>query len=231
MNEKIKILVISGRDNDRKQIIDILSAENEFSIVGEEKDETGAIIRSERLKPDIIIIDLQLSSKNGSELVSIIHRKSPSSAIILLCENDEDNYACLALKAGIAGFLLRDVDIKKLAHVIKIIYLNGYFISASITVRVFNAVTIMSQFPAQLTEQKKIIFSPIERGIVTDIAQGLSDDQIAAHLHLCTGTIKNYLTAIKRKTKLKNRMQIVIYSLVFGLISFDYLWFKKIIDN
>jgi len=231
MDNIIKILVVSMLDDDRKQIIGILSDQKEFFIAGEEKDEAGAIIRSERLKPDIIIIDLQLSSKSGSALVSIIRRKSPSSAIILLCDNDEDNYACHALKAGIAGFLLKDADINKLALVVKIIYSDGYYISASITFRVFNAAVFISQFPEQKAEEKDITFSSLERGIITDIAQGLTDDQIASHLHFSSGTIKNYVTAIKRKTKLKNRMQIVIYSLVFGLIKFDYLWFRKIIDN
>jgi len=231
MDNTIKILVVSRQDEDRKHIIGLLSEQKDFFIVGEEKDEAGAVIRSERLKPDIIIIDLQLSSKNCAELVSIFRRKSPSSAIILLCDNDEDNYACLALKAGITGVLIKEADINKLALIVKIIYSNGYYISASITTRVFSAVTFMSQFPEQTAEENRITFSPTERGIVTDIAQGLNDEQIAKHLHFSTGTIKNYITAIKRKTKLKNRIQIVIYSLVYGLIKFDYLQFRKIIDN
>ena len=231
MDGTISILVVSRLDEDRKRIIDILSEQKEYFIVGEEKDEAGAVIRSERLKPDIIIIDLQLTSKDGAGLVSIIRRKTPSSAIILLCDNDEDNYVCLALKAGSAGFLIKETDINNLALIVKIIYLNGCYISASIIFRVFSTVTFMSQFPMQITEDNHITFTLAERGIVTDIAQGLSDDQIARHLHFSAGTIKNYVTAIKRKTKLKNRMQIVIYSLVFGLINFDYLWFRKIIDN
>jgi len=231
MDSTIKILVVSGQDDDRKRIINILSEQKEFIIVGEEKDEAGAIIRSERLKPDIIIIDLQLTSTNSAVLISIIRRKSPASSIILLCDDDEDNHACHAIKAGIAGFLIKDADFNKLALIVKIIYSNGYYISASITVRVFSAGTFMCQFPGQKTEEKHITFSPAERGIVTDIAQGLTDEQISRDLNFSVGTIKNYITAIKRKTKLKNRMQIVIYSLVYGLINFDYLRFRKIIDN
>jgi len=231
MNNTIGILVISRREEDRKRIIGILSDQKDFFIVGEENDEAGAIIRSERLKPDIIIIDLQLSGKDGTELISIIRRRSPSSAIILLCDNDDDDYVCLAFKAGIAGFLIREADINKLALVVKLIYLDGYYINVSATIRVFSAVTFMNQFPEWTAEENHITFSSVERGIVTDIAQGLNDKQIARHLHFSVGTVKNYITAIKRKTKLKNRIQIVIYSLVFGLINFDYLWFKKIIDN
>jgi len=231
MDDSITILVVSRKDDERKRLTGILSEQKEFLIVGEEKDEAGVIIRSEKLKPNIIIIDLHLNGKDGAELVCIIRRKSPSSAIILFSDNDENNNACLAVKAGIAGFLLKKDDLNKLALIVKLIYSNGYYISASITSRVFNTASFMNQDSGKLKDNKNISFTPAERSIVTDLAQGLSDTQIANHLHFSKGTIKNYLTTIKRKTKLKSRMQIVFYSLVFGLIDFDYIRFIKNIDN
>jgi len=231
MDNSITILVVSGQDDERKRIIGILSEQKEFLIVGEEKDEAGVIIRAEKLKPKIIIVDLQPKNNTWLELIKIIRRKSPSSAIILLSENDENNYVCLAVKTGIAGFLLKSDDFNKLALIIKIIYLKGSYISGAITIKVFNAIALSSQFPDNLQDQNVIIFSPAERSIVSDLAHGLSDDQIANHLYFSKGAVKNYLSGIKRRIKLKNRIQIVFYSLIFGLINFDYIRFLKNIDN
>jgi len=231
MDDLITILVVSEQEDDRRRITDILSEQKEFLIVGEEKDEAGVIIRAEKLKPNIIIIDLQPENKAGLELIKIIRRKTPSSAIILLSDNDENNYICLAVKAGIAGFLLKSADIDKLTLVVKLIYLNGYYISGSIFIKEFNAIAFTSQFPKNLKDQNTAAFSLAERSIVTDLAHGLSDDQIADHLHFSKGAVKNYLSVIKRRVKLKNRIQIVFYSLIFGLINFNYIRFLKNIDN
>ena len=216
----ISVLIASRHDDEQKRIKDALP-EQDFSIAGLEKEEAGIIIRSERLRPDVLILDLQLPVMNYLELVRVIRRRSPSTAIVILSEKNEENLVYLMFKAGSSGFLLKEEDIDKLAPVVKIIYLGGCFISASI----FSA--LISQFSGQITEQKDIIFSPVERGIVTGIANGLSDNQIAKHLNYSAGSIKNILTAIKRRTNLKNRVQIVVFALVSGLIHFENLWMWK----
>jgi DNA-binding NarL/FixJ family response regulator len=229
MKNEISIFVTSKNDEDCGRILAILSEQNDFYIAGVEKDESGTIIKSERLKPDVLVLDLQPSGIGADELAPIIHRRSPKTAIVMLCDRDEENYAGLALKAGIAGFLLKEKDMDKLVSVIRIVYNGGCYISASIIIRVFNTATLTSGFSGFRIEQKnnRHIFSPTERGIVTDIAQGLSDEEIAKHLHFSAGTIRNCVTAIKRKTKLKNRVQIVVYSLAYGLINFEQLDFES----
>ena len=128
------------------------------------------------------------------------------------------------LKAGISGFLLEQEDIDKLACVAKIVHLGGYYISASIFSRIINDAVLRKQFPGQVIEQNTSVFSPVERGIVTDLANGLSDDQIAKHFNYSEGSIKNILSFLKRKTKIKSRVQLVVFALISGLIRFENLW-------
>jgi len=228
MKNEINIFIASKNDNDNGRIPAALSIQNEFHIVGVEKNEVDAIIKSERLKPDVIVLDFPPPGMSGYELAPIIHRRTPETAIVMLCEEDEQNYAGLALKAGIAAFLIKEKDIDKLASVISIVYNGGYYISAPIFNKIISAFSYINNFPGQSFSQasNRDILSPIERGIIIDLAQGLSYDEAAKHLHYSVGTLKNYMSIIKRKTKLKNRMQIVIYSLVYGLISIDQLGFK-----
>jgi len=219
----INILITSKHNEDCNRILAVLSAQNDFHIAGIEKDETGTIIKSERLQPDILILDIQPQGMGGEELAPIIHRRSPSTIIIMLSDRDDENYARLAIKAGISGYLLKEKDTDILASVVKIVFSGGYFISASIINRFINTTAFTGQFPEQETGQNYTLFSQAERSIVTDLARGYSDTEIANHLNFSKGTIKNYLTAIKNKLKLKNRIQIVVFSLLFGLIRLENL--------
>jgi len=222
MNSIIRILINSVQSEDCNRILTILSAQNDFLIAGIEKDESGTIIKSERLQPDILILDIQSQGIGGEKLAPIIHRRSPSTAIIMLSDKDDENYARLALKSGILGYMLKDKDTDILASVVKIVFSGGYYISASIINRFFSITAFNSQ-----TEQKagfkKTLFSPAEHSIVTDLAQGYSDTEIAKHLNFSKGTIKNYIVAIKRKINLKNRIQIVVFSLLSGFVSLEHL--------
>jgi DNA-binding NarL/FixJ family response regulator len=230
MDNTVNILVASRYDEERNCILTKLSEIKDFSIAGIGKDETSAIIKSEQLKPNILILDLQLSDINGPDLIRIIRARSPSTAIIILhAEGDMDSIgilACLTIKTGISGFLLKKTDFDKLIIVVKLVFSGGYYISASIIVKISNMITFSTQFPGQAAEENHTIFTPTERGIILSLANGLQDSQIAQHLNLSRGTIKNCLTVIKRKLNLKpcaNRMQIAVHSITFGLIRLEQL--------
>ena len=228
MGKKINVLIASRYDEDKKCILAALE-DHEFFIVGIEKDEAGIIIKSEQLKPDVLILDMQLSMINYPQLIRIIRRRSPSTAIIILTETDEDRFVFLTINAGVSGFLLKEEDINKLVLVVKIVYLGGCYINTSITSRVFKEVSTLNYFHKQAAEHNHMVFSSVERGILTALANGMSDNQIAKHLNYSEGSIKNILTEIKRRTKFKNRIQIVANALLFGLIHFEHLsvWSEK----
>jgi len=229
MQDTINVLVACKSDKDTKCILDSLSDHSTFNIVGMEKDETGAIMRSAALKPDVLIIDMLTPGIEEPELAPIIRRRSPDTAIAVICENDDKNYAGRAVKAGITGILQKGADMDKLAPIVQIISSGGYYFSAAITNHVFSGIAFPYE-PSNSTQIYKTnynFFSPAERDIVTCVAHGLTDQEIADYLHFSIGTIRNYMITIKRKTKTKNRNQIVIYSLTYGLINFDPAEFRS----
>jgi DNA-binding NarL/FixJ family response regulator len=223
MGSAINILITANDNEDFKCIHNALNSQNDLNIIGVENDETNTIIKSERLKPDVLILDLKPSEIDGTELAPIIHRRSPSTGIIMMCDIDEDDYAGKAIRAGILGYLLRKADMNKILPAVKIVSLGGYFISASILLKALNTIMLINRFPGQFLEMKDKypVFSSTERNIVELIAQGFSDDEIADKLNLSAGTIRNYITVIKRKTKQKNRIQVVLFSLIHGLVSIE----------
>jgi len=215
MNNIINILIASTHDNDQKRILAALSEQEDLFITGIAKDEPGVIIKAENLKPDIIILDLQLSFIDRLDLVRIIRKRSPSTSIIILCDNDDCEHVSLAVTAGISGFLLKELDFDKLASIVKIIFLGGCYINSSITFKVFSSFSFLNHFFGQ---EEQAIFSSLERGIITLLAQGYSDAQIAKELNYSAGTVRNCITGIKYKTKIKTRIEIVLYSIFSGYI-------------
>jgi len=254
MGDMISILIASRNEDDQEHILAILSGQDNFNITGTVKDETGAIIKAEFLKPDIIILDLQLSETTGLDLVRIIRRRSPASAIIIFYDKDKKEsitrtyaadqieyqkkefnqyavnmafimshaevYAILSIMAGISGFLVKESDIDKLAYIIKIIYMGGCYINMSITVRIFNAITSIKQFPRKTAH---IVFSQAERNIIKLLAKGFSNAKIAKVLNYSMGSIKNSITKIRHKVQIKGRTEIAVYSLMSGLIGWEQL--------
>ncbi|MCL2411538.1 MAG: response regulator transcription factor [Treponema sp.] len=236
LDKTISVLVALPHKEDQKDVLASLSEHSEISIVGIEKDETGVIIKTEQLKPNVIVLDLQLSMTTEHKLAQMILRRSPSTAIIMLCldkahqEQEIEVHASLALKAGVSGFLIKDEDIDKLAYVINIVSLNGCYINKTINNIVYNEFLYKNQFPEQLhinkhMENASTVFTALEKCIITQMAKGFSDEEIAENLHYNEGTIKNCLTVIKRKTNLKNRIQIVVYAILTGLVQLDDLSF------
>jgi DNA-binding NarL/FixJ family response regulator len=179
----------------------------------------------------VLILDLPFSGVSISDLAPIIHRRSPVTAIIVSCDMNKEKYGYTAFSAGVSGFLIKEADMDKLSSVVKIVSSGGYFFSTPIIIKVFNNFMSINQFPGLAQTDHKFnlhLLSPAEHSIVTLIAQGFQDEEIARYLNLSTGTIRNCITAIKRKTKLKNRIQIVIFSIFFGIISTEQLNFLKI---
>jgi len=224
----ISILVITRNDKSRNFIINEMSHHEDLQIIGIENNEANIIIKSEQSKPDVLIIDIQPSGMDGIELAPIIHRRSPLTSIIMMCDRDENDYAGMALRSGISGYLLRETDMNKLVPAVKIVYLGGYFISASIIRKSLSTISFFRHYPVQFSGDADYpVFSPKELIIIANIAQGIPDEKIAEDLNYSPGTIKNCVTAIKNKTKLKNRMQIVLYSLFYGHINIDQLNTEK----
>lgn len=221
MESTINILVASHNEEMQACILTILENESIFSVAGVVKDGTDAIIAADRIKPEVIILDLKLDVESWLNTVRIIHRRSPSSAIIVLNNNDNNDFVSFAFKAGVSGFLLSDEDLDKLSHIIKLVSLGGKYVSASIMDRIYNAVSLTTQLPGQFNEIDYSIFTSVERDIITGLAKGYTDDEIAEDLHLCKGSIRNCITTIRRKTRMKSRIGIVVFSLIYGLVRLE----------
>jgi DNA-binding NarL/FixJ family response regulator len=228
----ITIIIICEKMAEQTLIFNVLSSCRDFRIIRTGKDGYDAFRSAADLKPDIVIMDMNMCDINALDLAPLIKRKSPRTALMVFYSPGEEHLVSRAVKAGVAGFLHKETDMDKLTAVVRIIAMGGCYISSPIIHRIFSIVSELDRLPGSaeaaiaFQREKERIYrelSPTERSILILTAQGHSDSYIADDLHINRGTVRNCLCAIRRKTGMKNRTQIAIYALKYGLISLDQI--------
>jgi DNA-binding NarL/FixJ family response regulator len=229
-------IAIAGRDErDRKAIADLLGGHEDFRIASVGKDGYDVLRSVKKYRPDIIITDFFMTDIDSAELAPIIKRHSPSTKLIALCSRIEDGASeegvlGKALRAGISGCLLKQGDFDNLASSVRSVFYGGLYVSDRIKRRVPAFLKGLSFLENNNNRHR---FSPTELQIFHNIALGYGDGEIAGRLNICTGTVRNSVWRIKRKTGLRNRIQMAVYALINGLINSNKIWerFRTILKN
>ena len=206
----IRITVSSKSRKDLMEITSCLSQQNDFFIVSSGTDGFHALKSAKINKPDIIIIDYNLNDINGPDLAPIIKRNSPSTAIIVLCSEDECKNIGRVLEAGISGCLLKQNCLDNIASSVRSVFYGGLYLSEPFRRNAMNC------FSEKIFQHN---YSRTERCIFNNIISGFTDNEIAKNLNMTRGSLRNSVYHVKRKTGLKNRTQISFHAAFSGMIS------------
>jgi len=215
----INISLISKYKDDRKTITALLTEQKDFHLISIGEDGYDALRSAKTQRPDIIIMDFSMEDIDSPDLAPIIKRNSPSTALITLCHG-EQNTVTRALKAGISGCLFRQEGFDNLVSSVRSVFYGGLYISKSARDLALNCFSI----PPEASPAGHIgrhSFTPTEMSILYGITCGDSDREIAKNLNINTGSLRNCVNRIKKKTGLQNRTQIIIYALLAGIISIE----------
>lgn len=224
----INITIINKHENDRKNIATLLAEQNDFHIVSIGTDGYDAIKSAMIHRPDVIILDFSLEDINSLDLAPIIKRNSPLSSLIVLCSHEERDAVGKVIKAGISGCILRQEIFINLAAIIRSVFHGGLYISEPVKTQALNTFLLQKSDQKTATEIFETCpqlfphcFSPTELQIFNGIIYGQTDKEIAQNLNLATGSLRNCINIVKKKTGLRNRTQIAVYALLSGIINID----------
>ena len=217
----IRIAIITEKELDLKTIAGQLSSQPDYQIIGTGKSGYDALKTAAGLQPDIIIMDHVMSDSNSSELAPILKRKSPGTELIIISSSENKEWIGLALKSGISGLLIKQADMDELVTAIRTVHCGAYYFGSSIKNQVAKAFS--NNTTKTILNPKACLalldVSATERKIIHNLALGYSDKEIADDLHIATGTIRNSMNGLKRKTGLKSRIQLITYALICGLLT------------
>ncbi|MGA2179229.1 MAG: response regulator transcription factor [Verrucomicrobiota bacterium] len=207
----IRILLAEDQTLMRQGLKTILELENGFEVVGEAEDGKAAVKLALQLRPDIILMDVQMPQMNGVEATAAICRSWPEARVIILTTFDRDDYVFQGVRAGAVGYLLKDLPAPKLVETIRRVHDGEVFIQPEIASRTLRAAL---HSPGDLVEP----LTEREREVLVMLAQGIPNKEIADKLHLAEGTVKNHVSNILGKLQAQNRTEAADIARRRGLI-------------
>jgi DNA-binding NarL/FixJ family response regulator len=216
----IQVVIIDAQDSDRRYSELVLLTQSDFRIVGKGKDGCDAIRLVENCRPDVLLLDINLAYLNGVKTASMLKKRFPHTAIIILTCLDSDTHALNALYSGVAGYLLKSTDMNKLAEVIRVVHQGGCHISPHIAAKILPRMLQAAQGKSPLKQSLSSLvnLTKQELQITCLVGEGLENQEIAEKMTLKEGTIRNHITIILQKTSLRNRTQLAVFAVQNGLI-------------
>ena len=221
--EKTKILIVDDHALFRVGIHNILEKEDDLEVVGEADDSRSAFDMAVETSPDIVLMDLSLGSPGGIETTQRIKRELPSAGIIVLAVNEDEDALFDAIKAGAAAFILKDVAPDDLVAIVLRVAAGEYLINDKVFSKPAVASRVLKEFRelAIYGQEAAPIFAPLsprEVEILDNIAQGMTNKQVAYALSISEQTVKNHMSSILRKLSVNDRTQAVVYAMRQGWI-------------
>ena len=197
----IRLLLAEDQTLMRQGLKTLLELEPGFRVIGEADDGSSAVKLALELRPDIVLMDVQMPLLNGVEATAAICRAWPAAKIIILTTFDRDDYVFQGVRAGAMGYLLKDLPAHKLFETIRRVHAGEIFIQPEIASR-----TLRASLHAPGTALMEPL-SDREREVLVMLAQGIPNKEIADKLHIAEGTVKNHVTNILDKLQVQNRTQ------------------------
>ncbi|TAM78555.1 MAG: response regulator transcription factor [Chloroflexota bacterium] len=220
---RLKILLVDDHALFRVGMRNILEREPDFEIVGEADDPRSAVAAAQELAPDIVLMDLSLPAPGGIDTTQRIKRELPASGIVVLAVSEDEEALFDAIKAGAAAFILKDVGPDDLVTIIRRVAGGEFLINDKVFAKPAVASRVLKEFRelAIYGQEAAPIFAPLsprEVEILDNIAQGMTNKQVAYALTISEQTVKNHMSSILRKLAVNDRTQAVVYAMRQGWI-------------
>jgi two-component system response regulator DegU len=221
--EKTKVFILSSQSLFRQGVRQSLDGARGIEISGEAEVSEEVLSEMESSLPDIVLVDIDAPAENGLKLARKIKQRLPNIGVIVLTATFEDGQLFQAIKAQAAAYLSKDVTAQELFDTVRRTADGEHPINESLADRPKVAEQVLHDFQEfSLGEGTEVVIAPVtprEREILTYMAQGYLNKQIAFTLKISEQTVKNHVTSILRKLNANARTQAVVEAIRQGLVS------------
>ena len=216
-NRKTRVLLADDHTLIRAGLRMVVGAEPDFAVVGEAEDGRAAIALAEKMKPDVVVMDIGMPSLNGIEACRQIRETLPDTEVVMLSMHSDEGYVLRALKAGAKAYLLKDSAEADLARAIRSVVAGKSFFSPAV------GQVLLEDYMRKLQrtggEDSYDLLSPREREILQLVAEGKSSKDIANLLELSVYTVETHRARVMQKLNLKGIPELILYAVRKGIIS------------
>ena len=219
MSDAIRVVIADDQALFREGLRTLLSTRPEVEVVGEAVNglEVLAVVAHER--PSVVLMDLRMPVMDGIQATARMRERFPDIPVLVLTTFDDDASLFGALRAGAAGYLLKDVSSDTLIAALQAATRGESFLQSTVTGRVVAAFArLMEEERGVRAEALVLPLSPREREILGQLGTGASNKEIADRLCLAEGTVKNHVTSILSKLDVRDRTQAALRARQLGLV-------------
>jgi DNA-binding NarL/FixJ family response regulator len=215
----IRVLIVDDQELVRTGFRLFLETQPGLDVVGEAGDGEEAIERARTLRPDVVLMDIRMPTMDGVEATAKLTSGAiePAPRVLVLTTFDLDEYVFGALRAGAAGFLLKDAPRERLIEAIRVVHSGEALLSPSITRRLIEDFAARSD-PIEPPAAVLAELTPREREVLVLVAHGLSNAEIAARLVVTEATVKSHVGGVLLKLGLRDRVQAVVFAYEHGIV-------------
>jgi DNA-binding NarL/FixJ family response regulator len=215
----IRVLLVDDQALFREGLETLLSVHNDIQVVGQASNGREAVDVAAQVHPNVVLMDVRMPVLDGVRATRLLQETLPECRVIVLTTFDDDEYVFDALRAGAAGYLLKDVASARLVEAIRATARGESILEPSVAAKVIAEFTrVSSLVPSAQMEQLVEPLSERELEILALIARGASNREIADQLFIAEGTVKNHVTHILGKLGVRDRTQAALKAKELGLL-------------
>ena len=194
----------------------LLETEAGITCVGEAADGRQAVALTRELRPEVVLMDVRMPVMDGLEATRLVSTAGLPSRVLVLTTYDSDQYLYDAMRAGAAGFCLKDMRREDLMHAIRTVAAGEALLHPALTRRLLERFAA-SPRPGRPSADT-LGLTEREAEVLRHVAHALSNSEIAARMHLGEATVKSHLASLMRKLELRDRVQAVVFAYESGLV-------------
>ncbi len=218
--QRIRVLIVDDHAILRQALRHLLETHNEIEVVGDASSGREAVSATEKLMPDVVLMDMVMPGLNGLEATRQIRKRAPKTRVLILTGYMEDEQIISALRAGASGYVVKRSDTEELLLGIQSVYRGNTYFSSAISEG-----DAVNQYLWQAkNEDSKIgydLLTSREREVLQLIAEGFSNQRIAQELFISVKTVEAHKAHIMSKLHARNRTDLIRYALRKGLVGLD----------